>query len=219
MSVQHIVPQLEAQGYHLAYGVCPEVLLEFIAPLGTILVDPRSPTPVREIRPQTMADAKANTLSSRYGLGAFPFHTDSAHWNIPARYLVLHCVQPGSGERPTLIQDSLGWTEGDDLKNAAIREVWKSGHARPQLCTAGIMIKDRFAVRFDEGCMTPMTAAASRLRTKIRDYIDSSPIINVIWAPRTVLILDNHRMLHARGAASRPDPDRVLSRILVGEPT
>ena len=219
MSVQHVVAQLEERGYHLAYEPCSDALLEFISPLGKILVDPRSPTPVRDIRPQPVAEAKANTLSSRYGLGGFPFHTDAAHWRIPARYLVLYCVQPGSGGRPTLMKDSRVWLERDDLKYAATREIWKSGHARPQLCTVGIMIKDRFAVRFDEACMIPMTAAASRLRDKIRTCIESSPIINVVWAPGTVLILDNHRMLHARGTAVRPDTDRVLRRILVGELT
>src|SRR5262245_17548310 len=100
------VSQLETNGFVIARGV-PEVdLLDIVRPLGKVRVDPRSPTPVRDIRPQPPNSAKANTLSSRYGTDAFPFHTDTAHWDQPARYLALFCVDPGEGQRETLLQDS-----------------------------------------------------------------------------------------------------------------
>ena len=218
MKLQSLFQELIKRGYFI--GHCPpRELLDFIAPLGKIVVDPRNPTPIRDIRPQTVSSSNPNTLSSRFGLGGFPFHTDAAHWKIPPRYLVLYCVHPGRGGRPTLIQDSSIWMEDKKLKHAALREVWKSGHQSPQLCTAGIMINERFAVRFDEACMEPMTRTASELRTRIRTLIQSSPVFDVIWTPETVLILDNQRMLHARGMASKHDFDRVLKRILVGAPT
>src|SRR5258708_33000235 len=101
---------------------------------GPIRVDRRSPEPVRDIRPQPVHSAKQNTLSSRYGTDAFPFHTDTAHWDQPARYLVLYCVNPGEGNRATLLQDSRVWQHDDAQKDRACRALWKNGHVRPRLC-------------------------------------------------------------------------------------
>jgi len=35
---------------------------------------------------------RAGSLSSYFGLGPLPLHTDTAHWNVPCRYLALACV-------------------------------------------------------------------------------------------------------------------------------
>src|ERR1700720_1820892 len=97
--VQKLIQDLEEKGYHISQKCPSDELLDLIAPLGKIVVDPRNPSPIREIQPQTLEDATPNTLSSRFGLGQFPFHTDTAHWKIPARYLVLYCVCRGRGGR------------------------------------------------------------------------------------------------------------------------
>jgi alpha-ketoglutarate-dependent taurine dioxygenase len=207
---------LEERGYHLLRDLQPKDLPCFTARLGTILHDPRDPTPIRDIRPQTRTTAPSNSLSSRFGLGSFPFHTDVAHWTTPARYLMLYCLHPGRGERPTLLQDSRSWSEAADIMRVASCEVWKSGHVRPQLCTVSTVRNGHFAIRFDEACMTPMTSAAIHLRDQIRRNIQLSPITTVDWSAGMLLVLDNYRMLHARGMASRPDLDRVIRRVLVG---
>ena len=62
-------------------GVRETDLIEIVQHLGNVRVDPRSPIPVRYISPQHPRSAKVNTLSSRYGTDAFPFHTDTAHWD------------------------------------------------------------------------------------------------------------------------------------------
>jgi L-asparagine oxygenase len=85
---------LERDGYSFEHGVCQADLMDTVQQLGGIRVDRRSPDPVRDIRTQPIHSAKENTLSSRYGTDAFPFHTDTAHWDQPARYLALYCVDP-----------------------------------------------------------------------------------------------------------------------------
>ena len=184
--------------------------------LGEIRVDPRSPDPIRDIRPQMTADAKPNTLSSRYGTSSFPFHTDVAHWHDPARYVLLYCVHPGSGNRPTQLQDSRTWDLEPGVWRAMLREVWKSGHFRPHLCTVGTQKDDRIALRFDVACMSPMTTKASQVKTCIDECLRTSRTIEISWQPRTLLAIDNSRMLHARGESKCSDPDRVLRRALIG---
>ena len=184
--------------------------------LGEVRMDLRSPEPIRDIRPQLIAEAKPNTLSSRYGMEMFPFHTDVAHWQTPARYVILYCEDPGSGDRPTLLQDTRKWDIRESEQRAFLREVWKTGHVRPYLCTVGKLIGERLALRYDDGCMRPMTRAAYKLQEQIINYIETCPVTSVHWTPGKMLVMDNHRIVHARGKAHCSDRDRIIKRILIG---
>jgi alpha-ketoglutarate-dependent taurine dioxygenase len=210
------VSQLESNGFVFARGVQETDLIEIIQRLGIVRVDPRSPIPVRDIRPQPLASAKANTLSSRYGTDAFPFHTDTAHWDQPARYLALFCVDPGEGERATILQDSRAWQLRDNETELACRALWKTGHVRPRLCTLAERSVDGIAVRYDKDCMRPMTREARDLEALIEQRINRSEKTHVFWEPECLLVMDNRRMVHARGTSKRPDASRVLKRILIG---
>ena len=97
--------RLDRNGYLLVHDVPESSLIDVVRYLEPIRVDPRSPEPIRDIRPESKDSAKTNTLSSRYGTDAFPFHTDTAHWERPARYLALYCIDAGEGHRATLLQE------------------------------------------------------------------------------------------------------------------
>jgi alpha-ketoglutarate-dependent taurine dioxygenase len=47
------------------------------------------------------------------------------------------------------------------------------------------------------------------------DELRSSTVMPIYWRARDLLVIDNQRMLHARGSGSAPDQDRVLARILI----
>lgn len=207
---------LERVGYSFVRGVRDTDLIHAVQQLGTLRVDPRSPEPVREIRPQAVQFAKENTLSSRYGTDAFPFHTDTAHWDRPARYLALYCVDPGEGKRPTLIQDSRLWRLDEVERDLACRALWKTGHLRPRLCMLAECTEGELAIRYDMDCMRPMTREARELEALIEDRISRSGQTQIDWQPDSLLIIDNRRMVHARGKSYRPDTSRVLKRMLVG---
>jgi L-asparagine oxygenase len=208
--------ELNRAGYSLSRAVCQTELIHIVQELGPVRVDPRSPELVRDIRPQSADSAKTNTLSSRYGTDAFPFHTDTAHWDHPARYLALYCVDPGEGRRPTLLQDSQEWRLNDAEKDLACRSLWKTGHVRPRLCTVGQRGGDYLTIRYDKDCMQPMTAEARDLEAIIDLRISRSAHKQVDWEPQSLLVIDNQRMVHARGMSSRIDSNRVLKRILIG---
>jgi L-asparagine oxygenase len=214
MSIE--VSQLESNGFVFVRGVHETDLIESVRHLGTIRVDPRNPIPVRDIRPQPPSSAKTNTLSSRYGTDAFPFHTDTAHWDRPARYLALFCVDPGEGERGTFLQDSRAWQLGDNEIELACRALWRTGHVRPRLCMLAERSADGILVRYDKDCMHPMTREARELETLVEQRINRSEKIQVSWEPGCLLVIDNRRRVHARGTSKRPDANRVLKRILRG---
>ncbi|ASG23865.1 alpha-ketoglutarate-dependent taurine dioxygenase [Nitrospirillum viridazoti] len=207
---------LEENGFCLTSSIYENDVIGLVQQLGSIRVDARSPEPIRAIRPQTAQTAKSNTLSSRYGTGCFPFHTDTAHWEQPARYLLLFCVSPGRGMRPTFLQDSRLWQLDDAEENLACRALWAVGHRRPRLATIATRSSGRLTIRYDMDCMRPMTAEAYQLKELLEGRIGIQPSIRIDWKAGSLLTIDNYRMVHARGDAVQPDPDRLLKRILVG---
>ncbi len=207
---------LERDGFVFVGGVCETDLVNIVQQLGPIRVDPRSPDPVRDIRPQPIQSAKKNTLSSRYGTNAFPFHTDTAHWDQPARYLVLYCVEPGAGKRPTLVQDSRAWGLDETEEDLACRALWRTGHVRPRLCMLAESREHGLAIRYDRDCMRPMTAEARELEALVQHRINSSFQRPIDWQPECLLVIDNQRMVHARAKSNGVDTNRVLRRILIG---
>ncbi len=163
----------------------------------------------------TEADAaKPRSLSKVHAVGEFPLHNDTAHWLTPCRYVMLACVSPGSGRRPTLLMD----TRSLPLNEHQISSL----HSTPLRVTNGrnsffstILSKARAFVRFDPGCMTATTidganALAVLARQNWPGYIEA-----VFWKSGTVLVMDNWRMLHGRGHADCPDSDRKLLRISI----
>ncbi len=123
MDTQQIILEVDDTGFFVADRVSPDELPGIAATLGEVRMDPRSLEPIRNICPQLRAEAKPNTLSSRYGMGPFPFHTDVAHWLLSARFVILYCQQPGSGARPTLLLDSWSWDLSEAQRRALTREI------------------------------------------------------------------------------------------------
>ncbi|WP_253707358.1 TauD/TfdA family dioxygenase [Bradyrhizobium sp. WD16] len=75
---------------------------------------------------------------------------------------------------------------------------------------------DGIAIRYDKDCMRPMTKEARELEALVEQRINRSEMTRVPWEPECLLVIDNRRMVHARGASKRPDANRVLKRILIG---
>src|SRR5258708_9304555 len=207
---------LERDGYTFIRHIRETDLIEIVQQLGPVRVGPSSPELVREIRPQPVQFAKKNTLSSRYGTDAFPFHTDTAHWDRPARYLALYCVDPGDGKRTTLIQDSRLWCLDDAERDLACRALWKTGHIRPRLCMLAESTENELTIRYDMDCMGPMTREAREVKAFVEARISTSATTQIDWQSEGLLVIDNRRMLHARGRSNGPDTSRVHKRILIG---
>lgn len=207
---------LKRDGYSCLAGIAEEELLVLARNLGPVTLDRRHPDPVRYIHPQDALAAGPNTLSSRFGLGRFPFHTDAAHWRTPPRYILLYCTNPGRSRRPTLLIDSAAFDLPSATERMLRRAVWKAAHVAPFLCT---VIDDRAGAvqwRYDPGCMSPWSPAAFGARERVQDVIDQACMFAVDWTPGDLLLIDNWRMLHARGTAYTQDYDRKIARVLIG---
>ena len=218
--VDGLIPAIQAglvdEGYYFVRQFEGAVLLDLARTLGPVTVDPRHPIPIRFITPQELSQANPNTLSSRYGLGPFPFHTDVAHWSTPAEIVLLYCVSTGSGERPTLLTDSREWQVSDSFWRLMCDAIWRTGFVRPFLCTVASKREQNRRVRYDPGCMIPRSRTAVEAARLTEEHLSKVTPVRVDWCNQDLLVLDNTRVLHARGPASRPDCDRVIARMLIG---
>ena len=216
---KQITTDVSAAGFHWSSGWDRDTTIEVAHCLGAPVGERRNPLLVRTIRPQKSKNAPPNTLSSRYGLGPFPFHTESAYWRRPPRFLVLYCDSPGFGRRPTLLVDVAGWELSEKHVQKLRAGVWKTGGTRPFLCSLIQHHEEGLRIRFDVECMKPMNRSAVDGSSLMNSRIRSSHPISIRWKRGDLLIVDNHRMLHARGAAAELDHDRILVRVLVQEPS
>lgn len=207
---------LSRAGYCLIHRFDQALLLDFAQALGPISMDPRHPHAVRFISPQDLSEANPNTLSSRYGLGPFPFHTDVAHWWIPADIVLLYCVATGSGGRPTLLTDSGRWDLSEQVWRLLRSAVWRAGYLRPFLCTVAANGNRIPRLRYDPGCMIPRSPSALKAYQLLKEHLLTVAPIQIDWTEGDLLVLDNGRILHARGSAYGSDCDRVIARILIG---
>jgi hypothetical protein len=189
-------------------------LLRLATELGTPTATRSNGSLCDTLLPTQADDAKPRSLSKIHAVGEFPLHNDTAHWLTPCRYVMLACVSPGSGNRPTLLMDARQLPL-NERQNSLL-------HGTPLRVTNGrnsffstILSKSRPFVRFDLGCMTAVTPDGRETLGVLSRNNWSDHVATLHWASGTVLVIDNWRILHGRGHAGRPDSDRKLLRISI----
>lgn len=151
------------------------------------------------------------SYSDNFGFGAFPFHTDMAHWSIPPRYFALICVSGSSSVTTNIIHR-------DHLLSS--REQVESARAilRPRRPLEGRQIPLRMLsgdiFRWDELFLEPVSRTATRIANLISDRLcNAKPIKVALEEPGQTLIVDNWRTLHGRSAVPQDSDSRVIKRI------
>ncbi len=195
-------------------------------PLDTIALafgEPRSSAkgrPVVDIlRPTSRDAAPKRSLSARFGRQAFPFHTDLAHHPVPPRFVLLRCRRAASSSVPTLLIDGLRALL--ECRHAEVfrRDVWLVSGGRGRFYTTIVRWmppEKAWIVRYDPVCMRPALESFAQSAALLDQAINEAEVAEVEWAPGSLLLFDNWRMLHSRPAV--PDTevdDRLLERCAV----
>jgi hypothetical protein len=210
----HQRADLQRRGFVLLKANCPDLeLLRIAKDLGPPVPSTPGAPVISELRPRQPLTQKTQTFSSLYGLASFPFHTDTAHWPVPARFVILRDIGE-SHDRPTLLlpmeKFALACTPQD--MTAAI---WKvKGPFGTFYCSIIEFANTIRRIRYDPICMRagndPAIRVNEALSTKQRKPI------RVDWEPSLALIIDNWRILHGRGRSLRDDSrSRCLQRVLI----
>lgn len=169
----------------------------------------------QEIKALTVSgklEAKPNTLSSLYGKGAFPLHTDTAFCPIPAKYVLLRAVS-GDLSRPTT------FTSFDELlggmpESLILGAIWTCTYGQSSFYTQ-IRFKagNSYGQRLDLDCMHPSNKSAVEIHRLITSC--RTPPMEIRWRPNMVAVIPNWTYLHGRGYSKAQNIDRLLHRIYV----
>jgi len=205
-----------SMGTKLRRGVAISELEPIANSLGPITWDPRHPEPVRLIRPQEQSKATPNSLSSRYGTGSFPFHTDAAHWRHPPEYVLLYCCAPGAASRATLLLDTATLALTSAERNLLHTGVWATARRQAFLTAVVEGPPECETWRFDRDCMRPWSPSAEAAGEVLDKVLDERSAWAHHWLAGDLLIIPNRHVLHSRAQACCADGDRVLARVLVG---
>lgn len=202
-----MITEARRSGWASAPGALDDVTKQATA-LGLMEIPNRhGESPVSVLRPTTKDAAHPNSLSARYGLGTQPLHTDGAHHVEPPSILVF--IAETTSTTPTWLR-RIGGTDG-------VRPPWPS--LRSGMFLVGTGPASFFAtawghpggLRYDPGCMTPCDA---RARVAADFLSDTSEAVPHHWLEAGhVLVVDNARTLHGRGAVEQGEEARELMRI------
>lgn len=193
-------------------------MIEASRALGRPLLSPTGEL-VKALMPVEPHLAPKGSLSATCGLGEFPFHTDTAFWPCPSRYLVMRVV--GDLRRTT---ELLGFEEVYSMlepraRANALRSVWRvsSNKGGGIYCSMAFAAGTGRGWRFDTNVMKPANASSQRALQEVNHAIrESQAKVSISWERTRCIVIDNWRLLHARGAAPSDETARVLFRIYVG---
>lgn len=188
-------------------------VIEVASKLGD-LVPGRKRAIVERLTPRDHGTAYTSSLSAHYGLGAFPLHVDGSHWAVPARYIVLACVDAGEENTPTLLCDRTSIRLSADQERLTRSALFHIQNGRRSFY-AGIRSSDDRYIRYDPGCMRPVSPEASDALEIFSARMVQDNVMSFPWRSGEILIIDNWRMLHGRGSAASAGFSRVLLRCTV----
>lgn len=212
-------------GFVMYRSLAPNLsTIELAQELGTILDIPRllpsSGIPVvQSLRPRATMEVGQNQYSGHYGLGAFPVHTDLAHWALPPRYLLLRCIA-GFDDVFTCI---LPWTQivetlGKSALGKAVFVVRNRRNGSSGLVRAMSQYAQTDVFRWDQVFLRPLNQQAHELAKVMADPKWNCEVINIqLRQPGDAVLIDNWRMLHGRSAVPWQSKARHLERVYLSE--
>lgn len=167
--------------------------------------------PLETLTTSTPGTKPLNTYGGNYALSRLPLHTDLAHWAVPPRYLILRCVV-GSPDVVTHVVH-----QREILRSIPV-ELIDRAILRPRRRLEGRMflLRMRYAgiFRWDPLFLEPDNVEAQLVRNHLAE--ESSRFVPdeiVMDQPGRVVLIDNWKVLHGRGAVPLSGASRRLERI------
>lgn len=206
-------------GWATASDLALEKLMTFALTFGTPVPAKRGGPLVEELIVRSSQDLGYRSLSTRYGKGSFPLHTDGAFLPNPPRYLFLRLKEGSRLPRATTLMDASRLSLSEDDIHLLKRALFGiRGGGRPFLAPIATATEPGgIAYRYDINCMAPRTRAAEKAFSSMEAAIDRQEPERIEWEVGMVLVIDNHRLLHGRASSGCEDEVRVLQRISIAE--
>jgi hypothetical protein len=214
-----IIRRVQDYGFAFAPRVAPHLdTAQFAALLGTSeILDGLDP--VQSLTPKPIEATTPNVYSGQFGLGPFPFHTDLAHWSLPPRFVLL-CCRRGDARVFTGV---LPWSRvlrhlPSDAERRARFRPRRALHGRVHLLPFRQRVGDRTLWRWDSVFLEADNPDAAAIANSLTELDMTSVAERVVLRdPGDVLVIDNWRTLHSRGAVPAEGSDRMVERAYLRE--
>jgi alpha-ketoglutarate-dependent taurine dioxygenase len=193
-----------------------ESLLALAESIGKIIPHPDG-NHLNLVKPKSRELGINGSFSNKYGYGEFPFHTDTAFWLKPARYIVMtsllasdtDTVIIGLGQLLNMLSNNV-----QALAKSAIFSVKTSQTSHYTCAALGSTLCD--GIRFDSCCMSPANESARCLQESIIETTQNIEPAQIRWSGSNAVVIDNWKALHGRKAIEQEFESRTLARIYVG---
>jgi hypothetical protein len=189
-------------------------LISMASNIGEIIKHPNGQS-VFTLKAKLENDAIKGTFSGKHGLNNFPLHTDTAFYKKPARYILMHSVNPSNCDTTLLLKNSF-WdlmTKSDKIK--AERAIYLVKTNQEKFYTSFIFRNNNEeGFKYDPSCMSPVNKYAKEFDQIFNEILLKIPLTNIKWSGNKTIVIDNWNILHGRKSAQN-DIKRELKRIYI----
>ena len=155
---------------------------------------------INRLIPTPEESSRINTLSSRYGLGAFPLHSDFVTSTLPPPYILLAAPRPRGTDTILFDARRLIMHYGLDY---LLRCLFLLHGTIPRYCRLLTFKNGRFCFRYNKVVMTPQNTEA----LEVANYLegDGLHLFRINWHQQRAVLIDNWNTFHSRSACESYD--------------
>lgn len=207
--------ELNLKGWIEFYSVNnDEYLIDISKKIGEVINHPNGKL-IDYLTPKVKTEAKKNTFSYNFEHQKFPLHTDTAFWNLPARFVLMSCEDISETATTFVTYNEICkiLTESEliEMKKAIFTIKTNSKSFYTSLINT---YESNVFLRFDKNCMKPANKSARNIVSIIDEKLNDISINKVLWDKPKIFIFDNWRILHGRESVKN-DKTRTLKRIYI----
>jgi len=220
-----VLADLEREGFSVCPRLSPELTTSQVANRIGKMVDvsellPGSGIPpVQTLIPRQVDEAGPNQYSGNYGLGAFPLHTDLAHWAIPPHYFILRCIVGSKNVLTNLLSRAEVLKRvGASTAGRAVFRIRKPRAGHCGLLRAMGHTDGAELFRWDPIFLLPFNVQAQQMASTIMnsDWHGMTHKI-LLQHPGDTIVIDNWRSLHGRANVTVDSMTRRIERAYLSE--
>ncbi|MGN1220224.1 MAG: hypothetical protein ACI4TU_04720 [Candidatus Cryptobacteroides sp.] len=190
-------------------------LIEIASIFGKVVPGARDEI-VQSLPARDKGEGPIGSFSYAVGYGSFPWHTDTAYWDIPARYLLL--TSQAASSCATLVQSFASIRDGVcDFDYLISRSVFFLDVPGRKRYISPVVVGDNGekGLRLDFHIYRPVNKESYILQERVGVFLKEN-FERKIWTGENVIIFDNWKYIHSRENAYN-DKTRVLKRIYINE--
>lgn len=189
-------------------------LLDLASSFGKVIPGARGEM-VQQLPAREIGNGPKGSFSYTVGYGQFPWHTDTAYWEVPARFLLLASEKASPCATTYQFFDAIksAIADFDYLIARAVFLMDVPGGRRyisPRFIMAG-----KRGYRLDFHIYKPVNKEAMTLMNLIGEFLEKN-YLRHLWTGKNVVVVDNWRIIHGRETAIG-DKNRILKRIYIDE--